>query len=550
MCVQTHSSGACSKPLVTVNQKHELTLESVPEGPVIRRDQVAAAGAARKPPFTAAKISEFVLDQRPQNLMAGYNARPLELSPPPLSLYFSGFRQFRRTMAIATDSFDFDNQKNAEFIASAAQFVTTSSRVYRFEDERQKELQNLNLLNKEGRQGGFWRRWDLGKMKPDGSFYILVQRLGISGQLDVPLSMEELECEIGTGDCDPVHQAMCAYISFWSQAEYRFIWERSCCPGLLIGVAGETMRVWGGIFADRFYFERLAVLELGPCPAAPGANEPRSDLSRGIREVAKILYAIDEFLDHARTHFLSIAQLESSDMSTSSSSLNANSEQRHSRIHTPTPQGSTLTRALPAHQIFPDWLSYTSHDGQLIEILYDQRLVTDDHTKTVFVVRTKPAGALEFSGQKILKFSHKYSQLVHETLEAIGCAPKLEHCAFDRDLQMYTILMEYIPDAEVTEVGGITDLHRTKLIGAITAVHNNNLVLGDLRLANLLISGDHLYLIDFEWSGKEGEVRYPEDINANLDWADGVAGMAKITAQHDEYRLHRILGGHSDVRSL
>ncbi|KAF8215825.1 hypothetical protein K438DRAFT_1799498 [Mycena galopus ATCC 62051] len=314
--------------------------------------------------------------------------------------------------------------------------------------------------------------------------------------------MEELECEIGTGDCDPVHQAMCAYISFWSQAEYRFIWEHSCCPGLLIGVAGETMRVWGGIFADRFYLNDSA---------APGANEPRSDLSRGIREVAKILSPLMNFsICPDALPFCCSAQFLCH--VTSSPSLNANSAQRHSRRRTPIPK-EHVNSSSPSASSLPDWLSYTSHDGQLIEILYDQRLVTDDHAKTVFVLR-----------------------------------PKLEHCAFDRDLQMYTILMEYIPDAEVTEVGGITDLHRTKLIGAITAVHNNNLVLGDLRLANLLISGDHLYLIDFEWSGKEGEVRYPEDINLGLDWSDGVAGMAKITMQHDEYRLQRILSGHSDVR--
>lgn len=51
-------------------------------------------------------------------------------------------------------------------------------------------------------------------------------------------------------------------------------------------------------------------------------------------------------------------------------------------------------------------------------------------------------------------------------------------------------------------------------------------------------------LIDFEWAGKEEEVRYPADISMgeSMEWHKDVGREGMIMKAHDTYRLTRMIG--------
>jgi tRNA A-37 threonylcarbamoyl transferase component Bud32 len=40
--------------------------------------------------------------------------------------------------------------------------------------------------------------------------------------------------------------------------------------------------------------------------------------------------------------------------------------------------------------------------------------------------------------------------------------------------------------------------------------HANGFVHGDLRLPNIIVCGDKLYLVNFDWGGKEGDATLPD----------------------------------------
>ncbi len=62
--------------------------------------------------------------------------------------------------------------------------------------------------------------------------------------------------------------------------------------------------IWGAVFADRFFFEQLAHVYLGP--RACGGKFGRSGLEEGILQVAKVLRILAEGLDDLRRHYNSL----------------------------------------------------------------------------------------------------------------------------------------------------------------------------------------------------------------------------------------------------
>ena len=76
-------------------------------------------------------------------------------------------------------------------------------------------------------------------------------------------------------------------------------------------------------------------------------------------------------------------------------------------------------------------------------------------------------------------------------------------------------------------------------------LHQSNYVHGDLRDVNIIVSRSDetkFMLIDFDWAGKIGEVRYPPRVNRSRDlWRpDGAVDGALIQADHDMDMLNQI----------
>jgi serine/threonine protein kinase len=77
--------------------------------------------------------------------------------------------------------------------------------------------------------------------------------------------------------------------------------------------------------------------------------------------------------------------------------------------------------------------------------------------------------------------------------------------------------MEYLPSESANRIlesisvhihgeGWVKDINKV-----VTAFHSQGYVHGDLRPPNFVVNHNKLYVIDFDWGGKEGEVEFPDE---------------------------------------
>jgi tRNA A-37 threonylcarbamoyl transferase component Bud32 len=99
------------------------------------------------------------------------------------------------------------------------------------------------------------------------------------------------------------------------------------------------------------------------------------------------------------------------------------------------------------------------------------------------------------------------------------------------------VVMEYVDGQPVDEKNGISDAARVSVVKAVRLLHDNGFVHGDIRGPNILIAdgeGDEesrVKLLDFDWAGREGEVRYPYRLSQGL-WVKGVDDGELILREH------------------
>ncbi|KAE9392596.1 hypothetical protein BT96DRAFT_757565, partial [Gymnopus androsaceus JB14] len=131
----------------------------------------------------------------------------------------------------------------------------------------------------------------------------------------------------------------------------------------------------------------------------------------------------------------------------------------------------------------------------------------------------------------VVKFCHTYGADGHQLLASALLAPQLRFCERVDHIGLFVVVMDYIEtdDEEETE----TETWKEGVRRGVELLHKNNLVFGDLRLPNLLRSKGQVYFIDFDWCGRENEVRYPSDIILGIHWHPDVQPMRLITKAHD-----------------
>jgi serine/threonine protein kinase len=74
-------------------------------------------------------------------------------------------------------------------------------------------------------------------------------------------------------------------------------------------------------------------------------------------------------------------------------------------------------------------------------------------------------------------------------------------------------------------------------------LHYNDLVFGDLRGANIMITRNNkVKFVDFDWAGNEGVSRYPLLLSQQIQWPDGVGdGLTVMKKEHDLDMLTRLV---------
>ena len=92
-------------------------------------------------------------------------------------------------------------------------------------------------------------------------------------------------------------------------------------------------------------------------------------------------------------------------------------------------------------------------------------------------------------------------------------------------------------------VSSLSENQFKRIDQAIQLLHSHNLVFGDLRPPNILITGETPMIIDFDWCGKAGEARDPADLNTaeDLGWPMGVGPTFVIRKkEHNVFMLQKL----------
>ncbi|KAJ3795293.1 hypothetical protein GGU11DRAFT_792639 [Lentinula aff. detonsa] len=534
------------------------------------RQAIASLAQSRPPPSTGAQSTHLVSSQVEQRPDAAYNHRPPELAPPPLSIYHPVFARFRSEMATSTESLQFSDKE----LGQASVLMDLSLRYYSSQEERREAVGEVFEVDGQRVWDGACVSVDDMIMEVDG---VLGLGLGFgtgtgSGSGLVYTMLGEIRNGGGDGGCDPSDQVQCAYIKLVSSKQYQPVREVSCCPVLLLGLSGPVLAVWGAVFADRFFFERLGLIYIGPQPpsALPSPTMGRrSDVEVGIREVAKLFRTLEGCVKDIKYHYRSLDwEVPSPLSSTTHSTLIPKPKPKPkftARTSTSTsrkldslilPPSTMSTGATPLDldpSRFVYWNSFTL-GGKRYKLGYRRRL-TEYVTKPVFVASLTSSSDLNFPvAEVVVKFALRYSEVGHRLLADVKLAPRIHYCSFEEEIGMWVVVMDYIQGDSCCN-RKLTKPQKDSLAKAIGILHENDLVFGDLREPNVIITEgeNEVCLVDFEWCGpcvdiKEGDrvvqarVCYPSDISMvpSMDWALGVGRDQVIMKEHDLYRLEKM----------
>ena len=181
-------------------------------------------------------------------------------------------------------------------------------------------------------------------------------------------------------------------------------------------------------------------------------------------------------------------------------------------------------------------------------------------TNVTFIAKVKS------SDQKlVVKFVERYGVQAHQLLADAGMAPRLLYCGpLDGEInigdeagshaqdtseicglyvgQIRMVIMEYIEGDAMSEERPVPENARTQIEEAIQRLHDAQLVFGDLRAPNIMVSGDKVFFIDFDWAGEEGKVRYPRNLSRRIRWPNAAEEleMKPILKEHDLFMLRQL----------
>lgn len=270
----------------------------------------------------------------------------------------------------------------------------------------------------------------------------------------------------------------------------------SNCPCFLIAVAGPHIRILGAVFTDSVIVKPLTDwMQLDVDPA------DNAQLDR----FARVLLALRTSLQSLAKHY---QDLKLGDIDT------------------------TFTR------FFPYIRSYPVPDNLFVGFHYLEKFAPSSLTKPVFKALTDKKYFI------VVKFAHQYNTDAHRLLASKGLAPKLLYSGFDTgnthgscgSLKM--VVMEFAEGRTAYDSAPLSVKQYEHVQNAVKVLHDEGFVFGDLRLPNIMVDGETVKLIDFDWCAKEETGRYPAVINdADITWHTGVERGGKMKKERDDFML-------------
>ena len=284
--------------------------------------------------------------------------------------------------------------------------------------------------------------------------------------------------EVGQGACDSYSEVSSYYIAS-SVERHLDCWSGPC---FLMEVVGPHLIISGGVIGEGIYIDRL----VSPLWLVPQTNNVQAmeDTARTLRALKDSLLSLKRKYEECPGHCL-----------------------RQPRF--------------PIHQ------SFDSH-----QIIYREEIKQHLFRGTV---SDKPV---------VIKFTESYCSEAHQLLQARKFAPELVHMS--RVSSRYLmIVMEELQNAVnlynflMTEQDLAEDV-LSQCSEALGILHNHNICHGDFRHTNILVRSDRISVIDFDWSGKVGTVKYPYFMNhVDIEWPAGATDGELITKEHDKHWLEQ-----------
>ncbi|TFY74796.1 hypothetical protein EWM64_g9217 [Hericium alpestre] len=201
--------------------------------------------------------------------------------------------------------------------------------------------------------------------------------------------------------------------------------------------------------------------------------------------------------------------------------------------------------------------TFVSDGGRLVKFQYLEPLEKDMACMAFRAVvvskdtagddkRQQGKGEVEVGHEIVVKFAERYRAEAHRLLADVDLAPKLFYCgdiSSDRRFnysECRMIVMQYVKGQMLTDFvkwpGMAPAPLCTQILQAISHLHAQELVHGDLRGLNIMICdevGDaRVKVINFDWAGEVGKVRYPLHLSRGL-WVDSVQDYGFIQQVHD-----------------
>ncbi|KAI5117971.1 hypothetical protein M0805_004905 [Coniferiporia weirii] len=359
-----------------------------------------------------------------------------------------------------------------------------SAEIYETEDDRISEIdRHLTPL-----LGNIFMDVRTPDVKSDG---VMVQPCGPSIAY---LVIRQVKNEMGTGGADPYNEGSLSYRKYWAGKQHDILRRKSYCPSFILAIAGPWLCVLGGIYADSAIVQPLTdYLWLG----GDVFNDGR------LASVSRLFVALKSAISRLRKYYDSLFDIAGH-----------------------IPDG------------FPFVRNY-----QTETFSYISPLAEDDPHKLIYKARHDQSGRL-----LVVKFVSKYHAQAHRLLAEHQLAPVLHYAGTeDANAQKhggrYMIVMDFVEEARPWEYYLSED--QVGQVGrAIDLLHSHDLVFGDLRRPNILITAgtQNVMIIDFNWCSRADEGRYPPSLNQDPEiyWAEGVGPYCIMRKQHDLDMLKKL----------
>lgn len=188
-------------------------------------------------------------------------------------------------------------------------------------------------------------------------------------------------------------------------------------------------------------------------------------------------------------------------------------------------------------RLYPHIRAYPSRSGS-VTFRYTSRLTDAHSSRAVYKARTDDGADI------VVKFVQRYNADAHQLLAARLMAPDLLYYSMQGPTPtkyggLAMVVMKFVEGRSYSLPE--KDEIKISLKEAVDILHENNLVFGDLRPSNILVVGERVKLIDFDWCAEDGEGRYPVGLNPEGGWHPDVGGSVEMRMSHDDYLLNKLL---------